>query len=198
MTDIYNSDAGVAAYVEMAEGIDGRQQIERLRQLIPQGSRVLELGSGPAVDLAILAEYFDATGSDPSPSFRSYALSELNAKPAKLIDLDARTLEFGSTPDPFKAIYSNKVLHHLTAAEHCQSLLAQHRCLTDDGVVLHTYWHGEGSTEDSGLLFQHYTEESLKAAWSTERTKHLFEIVEVEPFTEMGHHDSLRLVAQVR
>ncbi len=40
-------------YIEMAAGYDGRELIQALREHLPDGSRVLEIGMGPGVELKI-------------------------------------------------------------------------------------------------------------------------------------------------
>ena len=56
----YDDEENVEAYVQMAEGYDGRELVAALRQHLPPGSTVLELGMGPGKDLALLAVEFTA------------------------------------------------------------------------------------------------------------------------------------------
>ena len=46
----YGSDDQVEEYIRMAEGHDGQLLIESLRRYLPEGARVLEIGSGPGTD----------------------------------------------------------------------------------------------------------------------------------------------------
>lgn len=199
---LYDSAEGVLEYAQINEGIDGREHVEKLRSLLEPPAHVLELGSGLGIDLALLAETFQVTGSDRSPAFRRYAVRQ---GLAPLLDLDASTLQPDATGacdqpaapqlGPLHAIYSNKVLHHLRPDQHASSIAAQHRALEPGGLVLHTYWRGRGSSESDGLFFQQHEERALSALWTSGRSES-FEIVEVEPYTELGYQDSLRLIAR--
>ena len=52
MTDYYYfTKQTVNEYIKMAKGFDGRDLIEKLKGFLPEHSSVLELGSGPGVDL---------------------------------------------------------------------------------------------------------------------------------------------------
>ena len=65
----YENEENVQKYIQMAEGYNGRKLIEKLKTYLPEGYSVLELGSGPGVDLEILNECYKATGSDYSVFF---------------------------------------------------------------------------------------------------------------------------------
>ncbi len=126
----YDDEDNVETYVKMAEGYDGRELVAALRQHLPPGATVLELGMGPGKDLALLAEAFTATGSDRSEIFlRRYRRDHPDAD---LLLLDAVTLE---TERCFDAIYSNKVLHHLSVDELRKSLHRQVARLNADGLL---------------------------------------------------------------
>ena len=60
--DFYDEEKNVESYVQMAEGYDGRELVDVLKQHLAPGSTVLEVGMGPGKDLALLAEAFAATG----------------------------------------------------------------------------------------------------------------------------------------
>ena len=62
----FDERKNVETYIEMAAGYDGRKLIAILRQHLPAGSTVLELGMGPGVDLDLLAETYTVAGSDSS------------------------------------------------------------------------------------------------------------------------------------
>ena len=62
----YDDAENVKEYVEMAEGFDGRELIDVLREYLAEGASVLELGMGPGKDLEMLSEHYRATGSDSS------------------------------------------------------------------------------------------------------------------------------------
>ena len=51
----FDDEQNVREYIEMAEGFDGRELVEKLGAYLPKGSTVLELGMGPGVDLELLS-----------------------------------------------------------------------------------------------------------------------------------------------
>jgi trans-aconitate methyltransferase len=179
----FDTEEGVEQYVEMAEGYDGAELIGVLREHLPEGSSVLELGMGPGVDLDILARTYVATGSDSSQVFLDrYRAAHPDAD---LLLLDARTLESARR---FDAIYSNKVLHHLTREELRTSLEAQPGLLRPGGFAMHSLWWGEEDEEPmEGLLFTRYTEPELAEVVAGTG----FEVVEMRRYTEMEPDDSV-------
>ena len=180
----YDDEENVETYVQMAEGYDGRELVTALRQHLPPGSTVLELGMGPGKDLALLAEEFTATGSDRSEIFlRRYRRDHPGTD---VLLLDAVTLD---TEQRFDAIYSNKVLHHLRVDELQESLLRQAARLNANGLLLHSFWYGEGTEENHGLQFTYHTEASLTAVVGSE-----FEKVACFRYTEIDEGDSLYLL----
>ncbi len=180
----YDEEENVEAYVRMAEGYDGRELVDELRKRLAPGSTVLELGMGPGKDLALLAEAFAATGSDRSEAFlRRYRRDHPDAD---LLRLDAVTLE---TERRFDAIFSNKVLHHLRVDALRLSFRRQAARLNANGLVLHSFWHGEGTEEKHGLRFTYYTGASLAGVVGPE-----FEWVACARYTEIDEGDSLWLL----
>jgi cyclopropane fatty-acyl-phospholipid synthase-like methyltransferase len=181
----YDDKKTALQYIEMAEGYDGRELIEVLRNHLPDGASVLELGMGPGVDLKILSEYFRATGSDNSQFFLDrYRNSHSRAD---LIYLDAVVLD---TKRSFDCIFSNKVLHHLTNEELLASFSRQKEILSAPGLIMHSFWRGTGTEEHHGLRFVYQTEESIRSIVSQ-----WFSDVEVIVYTEMEKDDSLYVVA---
>ena len=180
----YDDEENVEAYVQMAEGYDGRELVDVLKKHLPLGSTVLELGMGPGKDLALLAEAYAATGSDASEVFlRRYRQEHADAD---LLLLDAVTL---ATARRFDAIYSNKVLHHLTRAELAASFERQRAVLNDAGLLLHSFWYGTGEETIHGLRFTYYTEVTLRAVLDDG-----FEVVALERYQEMEEGDSLYIL----
>jgi SAM-dependent methyltransferase len=180
----FDTTEGVDEYIEMAEGFDGRELIEVLRRHVPSGSSVLELGMGPGKDLALLQPHFRATGSDSSAVFvdRYRTLEPL----ADVLILDAVNID---TEHRFDAIYSNKVMHHLSKQDAARSLTAQHRVLSPGGIALHSLWFGDELDEHHGLLFQQYTATSF-----AELLDEQFEVLESKCYAEMDEDDSLYVV----
>lgn len=181
----YDDEETALQYIAMAEGYDGRELIEILRNHLPDGSSVLELGMGPGVDLSILEKYFRATGSDVSQYFLD-RYRKIHGD-ADLVRLDAVEIE---TDRVFDCVYSNKVLHHLTTAELARSLRKQQEILTGGGMVLHSFWQGEGTEEHHGLKFVYQTEESLRTIFGK-----TFSQVDIVAYTEMEEDDSLYVLA---
>ncbi|MCY4412700.1 MAG: class I SAM-dependent methyltransferase [Caldilineaceae bacterium] len=180
----YDDEDNVESYVKMAEGYDGRELVAALRQHLPPGATVLELGMGPGKDLALLAEAFTTTDSDHSEIFlRRYRRDHPDAD---VLVLDAVTLE---TERCFDAIFSNKVLHHLSVDELRKSLHLQAARLNADGLLLHSFWYGEGTEEHHGLRFTYHTDASLMAIVDSE-----FEKVACVRYTEIDEGDSLYLL----
>lgn len=180
----YDTPGGVEEYTAMAKGYDGRTHVERLRQLLAPGSSVLELGMGPGVDLEMLAQTFTVVGSDRSQAFLDrYA----HLKPeTELLLLDAVTIETGRR---FDAIYSNKVLHHLTAEELHRSFLRQTEIIRPGGLLVHGIWAGTTTERYGGLHDQRYTPETLKTV-----VPDTLDLVECAFYQEMTSDDSLRVI----
>jgi cyclopropane fatty-acyl-phospholipid synthase-like methyltransferase len=180
----YHTPESVDQYIDMAEGYDGRELIEVLKKYLPPGSTVLELGMGPGKDLDLLGESFQATGSDVSLTF----LDRYRAQhpDTDLLLLDAVTLD---TERNFDAIYSNKVLMHLTRDELRASLHRQAEALHDGGLLLHSFWYGDKQEDFDGLLFVYYTEKSFAQLIGP-----AFAIVEAERYAEMDEDDSIYFV----
>ena len=185
----FDTEEGVRQYLEMAEGYDGAALVEVLKGHLSPWASVLELGMGPGKDLDMLRDSFTATGSDASTAFLD--LYRKRIPEADLLHLDAVTLE---TDRRFDGLYSNKVLHHLTRPRMLASLARQRDILTDRGVVMHSFWHGEEDGEEhEGLLFTHYTEAQLEEIFGGG-----YEILEMKRYEEMSADDSVYVVARRR
>lgn len=181
---MYDTPEGTDEYAAMAEGYDGRTHIERLNELLPPGSEVLELGIGPGVDLDMLAETFTAVGSDLSQAFLD-RYARLRPE-AELMQLDAITID---TDRRFDAIYTNKVLHHLTTGELHRSLHRQAEVIRPGGLLLHGLWAGTTAEDYGGLHDQRYLPDTLEAV-----IPDVLEIVECVFYEEMETDDSLRVI----
>jgi len=188
----YDDPKNVREYIEMAEGYDGRELIEALSKYLPAGASVLELGMGPGKDLDLLNKTFQATGSDSAQPFLD--LYRKRHPQADLLLLDAVTLDAAAIGErTFDAIYSNKVLYHLTRDQLRTSLRNQARVLNPGGVLLHSLWYGDGEQDMHGLHFVYYTEDTFRALVGDE-----FEIVETVRYTEMEADDSCYVMLRKR
>jgi len=184
--EYFENEENVRAYIQMCEGYDGKELVDQLRNYLANGASVLELGMGPGTDLDLLANHYDVTGSDYSNVFLSL-YHKKNPK-AKLLQLDAVSI---ATEQTFDAIYSNKVLHHLSQEELQSSIQQQYARLNKHGIVLHTFWHGDKTETIKGMLFNYYTEVQLSKIFEP-----LFKILQIERYTELEEQDSTVLIAK--
>lgn len=184
----YDNEETANQYIAMAEGYDGKLLIAVMLGYVPNGAGVLEIGMGPGVDLDLLSEHYQATGSDNSEFFVD---RYRDAHPgADLLVLDAVTLK---TDRKFDCIYSNKVLHHLDDGELCESLQHQYGLLNEGGCVMHSFWQGDSVEELHGLNFFYRTELQLRSAFDS-----LFEVIKLVAYTELEDNDSLYVLARKR
>ena len=180
----YNDPKNVQDYIEMAEGYDGRDLVAALTKHLPAGADVLELGMGPGVDLDLLSQHYQVTGSDSSQIFLD-RYQEMNPG-ADLLLLDAETIQ---TARRFDGIYSNKVLHHLSTEQLQASFLRQHTVLRSQGITLHSFWLGDSEEIMHGLRFRYYPEDFLHSLVEPN-----FTILESTGYAEFEEGDSLYLI----
>ena len=199
---LFETEEDVGAYVEATAGLDAGREISELRRLIGDGGRVLELGSGGGIDLAHL---FDVVGSDPSAAARSWIANHHpgSASAPAVIDLRAEdlsrlrdALEGSSTvgthwADRIDAIFSSKVLHLLAEHELLRCIAAQARLLAPDGVAMHLVWAPPNRSGDQRSEDRRHGATELARLWRGH-----FQVVEVTPRSELGHHDLLRVTAR--
>mgnify|MGYP001827769854 CR=1 FL=1 len=177
----YDDQKNVDEYIDMAVGYDGRELVGVLRNHLESNATVLELGMGPGKDLDLLAQHYRVVGSDGSSIFLDRYRQE--HPDADLLLLDAVTMD---TDRRFDAVYSNKVLHHLTRQELAESFQRQAGVLQNGGILLHAFWYGDREEEMHGLRFVYYTEDALSQLIGDE-----LEIVESKRYTELEEDDSL-------
>ncbi len=184
--EYYKTKESVQEYIQAAKGFDGKELIEKLAKFLPKDTTVLELGSGPGSDWAILDKSYQVTGSDNSSEF----LRLLRSKNPnhEFLELDATTIV---TDKRFDGIYSNKVLHHLTDVELQRSIQRQHEILSSGGVICHSFWKGEGSEVFNGLFVNYHEEEEIRAFFGRQ-----FEVLLVENYEEFEPGDSVLLIGK--
>lgn len=184
----YDDEKNVEQYIKMAEGYDGKVLIDELRKHLHDNSTILEIGMGAGKDLLMLSEHYTVTGSDSSQIF----LDHFRAKHPKLdaIYLDATAI---NTNRRFDAIYSNKVLYHLTQEQLTESLKQQANILNPNGIALHSFWHGEGDEAMYGLHFAYYSEATLSEVVGDE-----YDVIEIARYTEGEKDDSLFIILKKR
>lgn len=180
----YNDPQNVEQYIKMAEGYDGKALVDVLRNHLPDGATVLELGIGPGKDFQLLSEHYQVIGSDYSAVFVERFQKQYPE--ADVILLDAVTMDFDRTVD---CIYSNKVLYHLTKDNLRQSFQKQAAVLNPGGVLFHSFWYGDEEDSLHGLRFVYYTEDTLKALIGDE-----YSVVEMQRYTEMETDDSFYVI----
>ncbi len=180
----FDEKKNVLAYIEMSEGYVGEYIVNLLREYLPNGSSLLELGMGPGHDLDLLRKYYRAIGSDNSEHFLNYYLEK--DPHADLLLLDAITL---NVENRFDCIYSNKVLIHLTTDELKKSIERQSKLINKNGYLIHSFWRGEGNELIQGLFFQYYEKEELEALFNP-----YFEVVRLEYYKELEENDSILIL----
>ena len=182
----YKTKESVKEYIKLAKDVNGKQLIEKLEQVLPANSVLLELGSGPGTDWKILNESYEVVGSDNSTEFLDHLIAE--NPDGQFVELDAITLE---TDKKFDGIYSNKVMHHLKDNELSDSVRRQQEILNPGGIVCHSFWQGTGNEIFKGLFVNYHSEEDL-----TKIYKDYFEILSIESYKEFEDGDSLLLIAK--
>ncbi|MBF9016285.1 MULTISPECIES: trans-aconitate 2-methyltransferase [unclassified Oceanispirochaeta] len=184
--EFFKSEKNVEEYISMAAGSDGQELIDILKNYLPSGASVLEIGMGPGVDLDILKKDYKAAGSDYSQIFLDKYLKR--SPDSDLFLLDAVTLDLDRS---FDALYSNKVLHHLKRDELILSFERQAELLNSEGILCHSFWRGEKQEEFRGLFFQYYLEEEIQALLQPSYT-----ILKTEIYTEFEDDDSFLVIAR--
>lgn len=182
----YENEQNVAGYIKFTPAHDGAQLIDALKAQLPAGATVLELGMGPGKDFKQLSEHYRTTGSDFSHAFLD-RYRKLDGS-ADLLYLDARTIE---TDRGFDAIFTNKALIHFSAAELQRSFDRQHAVLNDKGLILHSFWYGEGEAEFNGLTLVYHNEEDL-----ARMLKGRFDILALQRHAKMADGDSIYVLAR--
>ena len=156
MMNLFDDPEKVNEYIKMSEAYNGRSLIEKLKEYLPHGSSLLEIGMGPGKDLDILSEVYHATGSDRSKLFvNRYNAMHPNSQ---AVLLNAVDLNIDRT---FQGIYSNKVLIHLSKNELEQSFQSQLNILESGGIAFHSFWRGDKEESFDGLRFVYYTIETI-------------------------------------
>lgn len=179
----YHKQENVNEYRAMMENFDNHLVLDMLRESLPAGASVLELGMGTGADLLELAKDYRVTGSDFSPAF----LTAFRKEHPEIEALEIDASDF-SLDRKFDCIYSNKVLYHLSAAQLQTSLQIQSQHLHEKGIVFMTMWYGEYREElyEDDLMFTYYTEQDL-----VKQIPHSLMVEKIERYTEMEKDDSI-------
>ncbi len=182
----YQNKESVEEYIQLAKDASGKNLIEQLRQILPEGSEVLEIGSGPGTDYAILSETYQVVGSDYSAVFLGHLKAEYPQ--GQFLQLNAITLEIERT---FDGIYSNKVFQHLADEELASSVQRQAAILRPGGIVCHSFWKGTGSEFFKNMLVNYQDEVTLRNVFAEG-----FEVLSIELYKEFEEGDSILLIAR--
>ena len=184
--DFYEIEKNVEHYIEFTPAHDGTLLVELFDRYVPDGASVLELGMGPGKDFTLLSERFRMTGSD----FSHLVLDRYRKidPDADLMHLDAHTME---TDRRFDGIFSNNALIHMSPEELQQSFDRQHAVLNPDGVMLHSFWYGDGDKEFDDLTLVYHNERDLTAM-----LEESFDIVELERHAKMADGDSIYVIVR--
>lgn len=184
--EYYKTKDSVSEYINAAKGYNGNALIQIMKEYLPTGSRVLELGSGPGEDWLLLSKDYEVLGSDFSDEF----IRRLNMRfeGGKFLKLDARTIQ---TNLYFNGIYSNKVLHHLRDKELHQSIKRQHEILEQEGIICHSFWRGEGGEIFKGMFVNYHEKHDIRTLFEEH-----FEILYLEYYNEFEADDSILLIGR--
>ena len=153
----YHTKKSVREYIKMAEGHDGKQLIARLKDFLPAGSRLLEIGSGPGKGWKLLRKHYQVIGSDYSKAFLKHLRTSYPEGDFR--EMDAASL---LTNDHFDGIYSNKVLHHLKDDALIKSIKRQYELLHPGGIVCHSFWYGQDSEYYNDMFVNYHSDEGIR------------------------------------
>ena len=156
MGKYYQTKESVDEYIKMAQGHDGKKIINRLKDFLPAGSHLLEIGSGPGTDWKLLRKHYQVTGSDHSREFLHHLTKSFPE--GEFHELDAASLLIDRT---FDGIYSNKVLHHLEDGALEESVKRQFEILNPGGIICHTFWHGQNSEVFNEMFVNYHSDEGI-------------------------------------
>lgn len=182
----YKTKESVEEYIKLAKDADGRHLIEKLRQVLPEKSILLEIGSGPGTDWKILNDLYNVIGSDNSKEFLNHLISD-NPN-GEFFELDAITLKVDRK---FDGIYSNKVLHHLKDNELVDSIKRQYEILNPNGIICHSFWKGDGSEVFKGLFVNYHSDIELKKLFAQ-----YFKVLSISGYPEFEDDDSILLIGK--
>lgn len=143
--------------------------VDDLIALVPPGSHVLELGSGPGRDaLALEADGLRVDRTDGAHAFVEALRAE--GHPARVLDL--RADGFGG---PYDAVFANAVLLHVARPALADVLVRLRAAVRPMGVLATTLKRGEGDAwstrkTDRARHFTYWTEDALaevvrRAGW---------------------------------
>ncbi len=187
-SDFYHSKETVDQYIEMAKDVNSAGLIEKFKQYLPEGSNILEIGSGPGTDWKTLSHFYHVIGSDYSKEFQTRLKTKYPN--GEFLLLDAENLAVDRL---FDGLYSNKVLIHMNNDELEKSLFRQTQILNDKGIICHSFWKGEGTELFNSLFVNYQTKGTIE-----ELVSKYFNIKLLEEYKEFEDNDSIVVVAELK
>ncbi len=186
MGKYYNTKESVDEYIKLALDHDGKQIIIQLKEFLPAGSGLLEIGSGPGTGWKILSEFYKVLGSDFSQEFLKHL--RVSYPGGEFREMDATTLETDRT---FDGIYSNKVLHHLEDEALEASIKRQSEVLNPGGIVCHTFWNGEDSEVYNDLFVNYHSDTGIRTLFEDH-----FDLLLIQFYKEFEKGDSILYIGK--
>lgn len=182
----YHTSKSVEEYISLAKDVNSSNIISKLKQVLPKGSTLLEIGSGPGTDYELLKEDYAVTGSDYSFEFLKRLQNKYPA--GNFIHLNAANF---SLKTGYDSLYANKVLQHLTNTELRYFIEKQVEIVNEKGIVCFTFWSGSGDENFKGMFVNYHQIADLKALFCP-----YFNILILEQYKEFEDGDSIVLIAQ--
>lgn len=180
--NVFNDRKRANEYVEMLEGYDNSFIISHFNNNVEKGSKVLELGMGPAIDYEMLRDNYQITVSDTSEAFIEMFREKHNQEALNICVKDI------IVEDKFDCIYTNKVLQVLSDEEMKISFINQHRVLENNGMIFHCIWIGEG--------YEDCTSNYTTVEKIMEMIDGLFFVERIVEYSEIDSNDSIILIAK--
>lgn len=171
----------------MCEGYDAKDQLKTLFDTTLGRLSLLELGSGPGNDMALLRSKYNVIGSDNSLVFINKLQKRFPTN--EILELEASSVK---TDKVFDIVYSNKVLHHLNDEELLASFNRQYQILNTGGYIYHLIWSKLETPK--GLENLHFIPRNDIEI--TEILQNKFEVISIETFGEFEENDSLAILAK--
>ena len=185
--NFYDDVDNVKTYIRMCEGYDAEAQLKTMFKTVQSGVKLLELGSGPGNDLALLLNEYEVTGSDNSSAFLDVLKNRF--PDLDILKLDAISI---SADKKFDVIFSNKVFQHLNDEDLRKSVNRQADILTPGGYVYHLIWQKiESPDENFGLDFIPRSQAQMRQILADK-----FEVLSMKAFAEFEDNDSLAILAK--
>lgn len=184
--NFYHKPENVQQYRSMMADYDNSTVLHMVREVLPFGSSLLELGMGTGLDLLDLSQNYQVIGSDFSPVF----VSDFRREHPEIPVYELNAVDF-SLNKKFDCIYSNKVLYHLSAVDFQKSLQIQAEHLSENGIIFLTLWLREFREKvyEEDLRFTYYTEKDIENLLP----KNL-QIEKMTRYAEMEADDSIAVI----